>query len=178
MYTTFLNSVSLIWQRAWVKVTLASLFIALCSQIALPLPFTPIPVTMQTLAVALVAAKLGKKLGTYAVALYLAQGAMGLPVFAGFHGSVLSFIGPQGGYLLGFLPAAFLMGYLMERRFAVFSLYRAASFFAGSLVIWLFGALQLAHFVGWDKALLLGVYPFIIGNLLKVAMATVLTRRR
>src|SRR5512132_4009477 len=92
----------------------ASLAIALAAQVAVPLPFTPVPLTLQTLAVLLASAALGMRRGALAVALYLAEGLAGLPVFASFSSGPAPFLGPTGGYLVGFLPAAAIVGALAE----------------------------------------------------------------
>ncbi len=93
----------------------ASLLIALSARIAVPVPFSPAPITGQTLAVLLVGALLGSRRGALSVLAYLAEGAMGLPVFAGGGAGILWLLGPTGGYLFGFIAAAFVTGWLAER---------------------------------------------------------------
>jgi biotin transport system substrate-specific component len=92
-----------------------SLFVALLAQVAIPLPFTPVPITGQTLGVLLVGAALGSQLGFMALLAYLLEGAMGLPVFAGGTGGLAKILGPTGGFLLAFPLAAGLVGLLVER---------------------------------------------------------------
>jgi biotin transport system substrate-specific component len=92
-----------------------SLFVALLAQVAIPLPFTPVPITGQTLGVLLVGAALGSRLGFMALLAYLLEGAMGLPVFAGGTGGLAKILGPTGGFLLAFPLAAGLVGLLVER---------------------------------------------------------------
>lgn len=144
-----------------------SLFIALSARIAVPLPFSPVPITGQTLAVLLVGALLGSRRGALSVLTYLAQGAAGLPVFAGGTAGIVHLIGPRGGYLTGFVFAAFLIGWLAERgwdrRFGT----TLAAMLLGNAVIYVVALPYLATFVGLDRVLALGFYPFIIGDLAK-----------
>lgn len=140
----------------------ASLFIALMTQIQIFLPFNPVPITGQTLAVMCVGAFLGSRKGVLSVLLYLAEGAMGLPFFtkAGF--GILHLVGPTGGYMAGFIVQAYLTGLFFERKWNGF----AGLILASALQMGL-GALWLAPFVGWSQALPLGFYPFIPGECLK-----------
>ena len=99
----------------FVLVSGASLLIVVSAQIAIPLPFTPVPLTLQTLAVLAAGTALGSSRGALAVALYLWEGCAGLPVFSGAASGITHLLGPTGGYLLGFLPAAWLTGVLAEK---------------------------------------------------------------
>ncbi len=137
------------------------------------LPFWPVPMTLQTLAVLAIAGALGRRLGLAAVALYLAEGAAGLPVFAGApeRGLGLAYMaGPTGGYLLGFLLAALIVGSLAGRGPAA----RPAGLFllmlAGLAAVHIPGALWLARFVGPENAIAFGVAPFVPGDVLKAAV--------
>ena len=145
----------------------ASIFIALSSQISIPLFFTPIPLTFQTLAVLLVGGMLGPKKGVASVLLYLAEGCSGFPVFAeakfGFH--VL--FGTTGGYLAGFVLQAYLAGWIMEKPFAAHSNRLLATLVLACMAQMALGVVWLAHFVGWNNVLLMGFYPFIPGEILK-----------
>ena len=151
-----------------------SLLIALSAQLAVRLPFTPVPITAQTLAVLLTGALLGWRRGVAAVLLYLGEGLAGLPVFAGGGAGPGHMAGPTGGYLIGFLLAAFTTGWLAERgwdrRFGTTFL----AMLAGNVLLYVPGLLWLAQFVGADKVLALGLYPFIIGDLIKVLIAAAL----
>ncbi len=151
----------------------ASLFIALMAHVRLPLPFTPVPVTGQTFAVLVVGAVLGSRRGTAAVLAYLAEGLLGLPVFAGGAGLAYA-LGPTGGYLLGFVAAAFLTGLLAERggdrRFAS----AWVGFLLGEAAIYALGVPWLAHFVGFPQAVAMGLLPFIVGDLAKALVAGLL----
>lgn len=152
-----------------------SLLIALSAQVAILLPFSPVPVTGQTLAVLLVGALLGSRRGSLAVMTYIAQGLVGLPVFAGGAFGLARLFGPTGGYLIGFVAAAYLVGLLAERGWDRRVLTTAAAMALGNVVIYAIGALWLAPFVGGlDKALAAGVLPFIPGDLLKIGAAALL----
>ncbi len=152
----------------------ASLLVAVSAQIAVPLPFTPVPMTAQTLAVLLLGAVLGSVRGTLAMLTYLAEGAVGLPVFAGGKAGLAWLAGPTGGYLIGFVVAAFVPGFLAERKWDrnIFSSFLAM--LIGNVIIFAFGLLVLQSYVGMDKVLALGFYPFILGDMVKLALATIL----
>lgn len=152
----------------------ASLFIALSAQLAVPLPFTPVPVTGQTFAVLLAGALLGSRRGTLAVAAYLAEGASGLPVFAGGAGGAAHLLGPTAGYLFAFGPAAWIVGILCEHGFDRRVGTTAAAMAAGTAVILGGGVAWLATTVGPARALALGVTPFLPGAALKILLAAAL----
>ena len=152
-----------------------SLFVALAAQVALPLPWTPVPLTMQTFAVLLTGALLGSRLGALALVAYLVEGASGLPFFRAGAGGVGHILGPTGGYLLAFPAAAFITGFLAERgwdrRFST----AAAAMALGSLVILAVGWAWLAVFLGSaSAAFTAGVVPFVIGDIVKIALAAAL----
>jgi len=138
-------------------------------------PFYPVPMTLQTLAIMAIAASFGMRLGIAAVLLYLAEGAFGLPVFAGTpeKGIGLAYmIGPTGGYLVGFVLAVGLVGWLAGRGFDgnVFKLFGVM--LAGDVVIFALGIFWLGTVLGWDKPILdWGLYPFILGDVTKIALA-------
>jgi biotin transport system substrate-specific component len=152
-------------------VVLGSLLIAGMAQIRIYLPFTPVPVTGQTFAVLLIGAVLGARRGAAAVGLYLLQGAMGLPFFAGAGAGFAVLLGPTGGYLAGFLPAAYVTGWLAERGFDRSLRTALPGFLAGQVIIYACGVLWLSRFVGMDGAFAAGVWPFMLGDLWKVALA-------
>ena len=138
-------------------------------------PFYPVPMTMQTLVVLLIGIAFGFPLGVATVLLYLAEGAAGLPVFAGTPEKGIGFaymVGPTGGYLLGFALAAAIAGWIVEHRRDPGAL--ALAVVAGSLAIYAPGVLWLARFVGFDMALELGLAPFLWGDVLKAALALAL----
>ncbi len=148
-----------------------SIFLALLSQFSLPLWFTPVPVTLQTLGVMLLGALLGSKRGSLAVIAYLAEGAMGFPVFAEAKFGIAPFMGPTAGYLFGFIATAYVVGFLMEKGWHKNFSTTVASLTIGSVITLVCGALYLSVFVGLAHAFQLGVYPFLIGCGLKVLMA-------
>ncbi len=162
--------------RSWIKeiavVLGASIIIALFAPISIPLPFTPVPIGTQCQVILLLSCFLGSKRAALAVMTYLFQGAMGLPVFAGGAAGILTLVGPRGGYLLGYLIAAFITGFLMERAIKRTPSKAFAAMGLGNLIVYLFGLPWLAHYVGWQGALVLGMFPFLIGDLLKLVLAT------
>jgi len=167
-----------VWARNSALVNLAlvgvgSLLIAVLAQVRIPLPFTPVPVTGQTFAVLLVAAALGARLGAASVILYIAQGALGLPFFAGGGSGFAWLFGPTGGYLAGFVVAAALVGFLAERGLDRRLSTSLVAFLAGTVVIYACGALWLSVFVGPANAIATGVAPFVIGDTIKALLAGV-----
>ena len=149
-----------------------SLVTALSAQIAVPLPFSPVPLTGQTFGVLLTGALLGPRLGALALLLYLAEGACGLPFFAGGTFGFARFAGPTGGYLAAYPLAAALVGWLAARGWDRRPLTMLAVMLLGSLVIFSLGAAWLAYFVGGaSHALMLGVLPFLPGDAIKALLA-------
>jgi biotin transport system substrate-specific component len=158
--------------RSVVLVVAFSLFVALAAQVAVPLPFTPVPVTAQTFAVLLTGALLGSRLGALALLAYLAEGAAGLPFFHGGAGGPAPLFGPTAGYLFAFPAAAFVTGYMAERGWDRRYLPAAAAMALGSLVILAGGWAWLAIFLrSGAEAFRLGVAPFLLGDLFKIALA-------
>lgn len=145
---------------------------ALAAQIQLPM--WPVPMTMQTFAVLLVGAALGAKRGALSLSLYLALGAAGLPVFSS--AKSLAGVLPTAGYIIGFVAAAALVGFLASRGFSSTALRVALSFAAGSLVIYGFGVSGLMITLGLDlaTAISVGVIPFLVGDAAKAALAAAL----
>jgi biotin transport system substrate-specific component len=151
-----------------------SVLVALAAQASVPLPFTPVPWTLQPLAVLLVGALLGARRGAAALVAYLAEGASGLPVFAGGAFGVAPLIGPTAGYLVGFVPAAFVTGFLAERGWDRRFLTTWAAMALGSATLFAFGVAWLSRFVGWQGAVAAGFVPFVVGDLLKQLLAALL----
>ena len=149
--------------------------IALWISAKVQVPFYPVPMTMQTFMVLVIAMAFGWRLGAATVLLYLAEGAAGLPVFAGTpeRGIGIAYMmGPTGGYLAGFLAAAALAGWLGERGWDRNAVTTLLAMVLGTAVIFLFGALWLGAVIGWDKPVLeLGVTPFLPGAAFKIALA-------
>lgn len=140
-------------------------------------PFYPVPMTMQTLVVIGLGLALGPVRGAAAVALYLTQGALGLPVFAGTpeKGIGLAYMmGPTGGYLAGYLPAAALAGWLAERGWDHNAFAAMLAALLAGAAIYVPGLLWLGSVVGWDKPVLaFGLYPFIPGDVMKAVLAAI-----
>lgn len=158
--------------RNVVLVLSSTTLIALCARISFPVPWSSVPITGQTFAVLLTGALLGSRLGALSVVAYLAQGAMGLPVFA-YGGGAAYFAGPTAGFLIGFVPMAFIVGYLCERGWDRRPWTAAPAMLAGSVVLYIFGLSWLARFVPGDSLLAAGLTPFIAGDLTKIVLATI-----
>lgn len=155
--------------RSAVLILAGSALLALSAKINVPLPY--VPMTMQSLVVLLIGAAYGWRLGLATLVAYLAEGAAGLPVFAGPVGGPAVLVGPTGGYLIGFVLAAVLMGVTVERMGRSIAVL-GAGMLAGHVVMlaagfaWLVGGLGL----GVEKAWLVGVVPFIAGSVVKSAL--------
>ena len=142
------------------------------------IPFYPVPLTMQTFVVLTIGVVAGWRLGAATVALYLIEGALGLPVFAGTpeKGIGLAYMmGPTGGYLMGYLLAAAACGWLAERGWDRGIVTTAMAMIAGNALIYACGLLWLGTLLGWDKPILAwGLTPFLLGDVLKIALVAVL----
>ena len=165
------------------RISAGVLLLALCAQIAIPLPWTPVPLTGQTFGVMLIAVLFGARQGTIAAALYLFAGALGLPVFQPYGApGVARLLGPTAGYLWAYPPAVFLTGWLFERipqsggdgksgRAATprKMLYFFVALLPGQALIFLAGCAWLATSIGLVRAVQLGALPFLPGEVLKIA---------
>ena len=153
-------------------VVAASFFVAICARIYIPLPGTPVPLTVQNLGVLSVGLALGSRRGFAALALYLAEGASGLPVFSPHGlGGIAQILGPTGGYLVAYPLVAALTGYLFERGKATFARAAFASF-AGEVLLFTFGIswlYVLTHSLA--RALSFGLYWFIFAEVIKIMLA-------
>ncbi len=137
------------------------------------IPFWPVPTTMQTFAIIVIAMAFGARLGFATLALYLLEGAIGLPVFAGTpeKGIGLSYmLGPTGGYLVGFVAAAWLAGWLAEKGWDRTFLKATAVNFAATAVVFVFGLAWLAPLYGMSKSIAVGVTPFLLSSAVKIAL--------
>jgi biotin transport system substrate-specific component len=166
---------------AWLRNSLlaigGSLLLTLSAKISVP--FYPVPMTMQTFAVLLIGAAFGWRLGAATVLLYLAQGAFGLPVFAGTpeKGIGLAYMmGPTGGYLIGFVVAAALVGWLAERGWDRSFLWLAVAMLIGHVVISAYGVAWLGSSIGLMDAWNVGVLPFFYANVFKTLLAAACMR--
>jgi biotin transport system substrate-specific component len=140
-------------------------------------PMWPVPMTMQSMVVLLIGFAYGARLGVATVALYLFQGAIGLPVFAGTpeKGIGLAYMaGTTGGFLFGFVLVAGAMGWLAERGWGRTLAGTAAAMVVGSALLFVPGVAWLATFVGFDKAIAFGLAPFVAGAVVKAALAVAL----
>jgi biotin transport system substrate-specific component len=148
---------------------------AIGAHVAIPVPWSPVPVTGQTFTLALVVALLGTRAAVASLLLYLVEGAAGLPVFSPV--AVGGMLGPSGGYLLAFPLAAFVTGRLFDLGLRRSFLTRAVAIGSGTLVVFACGAAWLAHFVGLTQAIALGVAPFVVGDVLKTLIAAGIVQR-
>lgn len=148
-------------------------FVAIAAQVSIPLPFTPVPITGQTFAVVLVGASLGPLLGFTSLMLYWLVGIAGAPVYADQMSGWETFVGPTGGYIVGFMLAALVTGYLAQRRWDRRFASSVAAMLTGNVVIYVPGLLWLAHYLntGPEETLEAGLYPFVVGDLLKLYLA-------
>lgn len=160
--------------RKVILVALGTALLTLSAKVNLPLPY--VPMTLQTLAVLMIGAAYGRYLGAATVLAYLAEGAMGLPVFAGPVGGLAPLMGPTGGYLAGFVVAAFVTGWLSERGWdrSVPLLFVAMGL--GHIIILAagFGWLAFGLKLGVEKAWLVGIVPFLAASLIKNALGALL----
>jgi biotin transport system substrate-specific component len=157
-------------------------FIALTiagAYIRIPLPFTPVPVTLQTFFVLLAGAMLGRKLGSLSQLGYVLVGVFGLPVFTGGLYGFARLLGPTGGYLIGFVLASYVIGKLIGTSNEAPFLKIVAAMFVGLAILFTFGTMQLAFVlhIPLSKAILLGTLPFIPGDIIKLLAAATIYQR-
>lgn len=160
--------------RAVVLVSFGTALLTFSAKVNLPLPY--VPMTLQTLAVLMIGAAYGRRLGSATLIAYLAEGAIGLPVFAGPVGGLAPLLGPTAGYLFGFVAAAFVTGWLAERGWDRSIAWLFAAMAIGHVIILAAGFAWLAFGVrlGVEKAWLVGIAPFIAGSLVKNALGAAL----
>lgn len=161
-----------------VIVVCAAAVIAVCARLVLPLPFTPVPLTLANFGVLLVGLTLGSKRGFAAGAVYLAWGAMGLPVFspAG-PGGVAQLLGPTAGYLWAYPVVAFVAGFIAERGMPSFTRNLVAGI-SGEVLLFAFGIAWLSVLThNWQHAAAFGLYPFVAAEVMKVMVAAAVARR-
>jgi biotin transport system substrate-specific component len=149
----------------------ASIVTALAAQMAFPVPWSPVPITGQTWAVLLTGAVLGARRAFLAQALYLLEGAAGLPVFAGASAGFAVLMGPTAGYLIAFPFAAGVTGMLAERGWDRRFITMVAAMLLGSVVIFAFGLANLSRFLPGEHLLAAGLLPFIPGDIVKSSLA-------
>jgi len=149
-----------------------SLLIGLCAQVKIGLGFSPVPITGQTFAVLMIGALLGTRRGSLCVLAYIIEGAAGLPVFA-LGGGFAVLLGPTGGYLVGFVAAAYITGFLAERGWDRRAGSTVLAMALGNAAIYAFGLLWLSCLIGVKEAMVAGLYPFLVGDCLKISLAAV-----
>lgn len=148
-----------------------SILLALLARLSIPVPFSPVPITGQTFGVLLLGGLLGSRLASLSVLFYLIEGSIGLPVFAGGSLGLVYLLGPTGGYLIGFLPSAFVIGYLIEKGWYKNLFLIIAALTIGILIIFLFGVSWLAITAGLIAALNIGIVPYLPGAVIKIGLA-------
>lgn len=154
-----------------ISIILGSILLIISAKIKVPL--YPVPMTLQPLAVMLIALLYGRNLATLSVGLYIFQGMLGFPVFA-YGGGFLYLLGPTGGFILGFFVSAIIVGYLADRNWGRTIKLSILSCMIGMIVIYFFGILQLSIIKGFDYALLKGFYPFLLGDFYKLILLGIL----
>ena len=134
------------------------------------LPFWPVPMTMQTFVIFLIGMTYSVRLSFITVSMYLFEGALGLPVFAS-GGGIAYLVGPTSGYLYGMLISSVVISYLANLGFSKTYFKTSMSLLIGSFIIFLFGILYLGSIIGYEKAIIAGLLPFIPSELFKIALA-------
>jgi biotin transport system substrate-specific component len=166
-----MQTMSLPTERKNVGISLFSVLFASClisfsSLFRLDLPFSPVPIVLQNSVILFCSLFFGPKQASLATAIFLLEGFLGLPVFAGGSYGPLAFLGPRGGYFLGYLASSYMTGYVWEKsQKSTSSLVLAL--LTGNSFIYVFGALGLSRFIGLSKAMYLGVLPFIVVDIFK-----------
>ena len=150
-----------------------TVFIALMANIKIVLPFTPVPITGGTFAIMLVGLTYGKKLAPATLLAYIIAGSAGLPVFAGFKGGLTVF-SPSGGYIIGYFFAALICGYFADRGWTESYLKTVIVLLLANIVLYTFGLFQLSFFIGDKNVFMAGLYPFIPGDIIKMALVTLI----
>ena len=147
-------------------------FLSLMSQVIIPLPFTPVPISLGTFGVTLMALLYGRKLGTATILSYVVAGSLGAPIFAGFKaGSLFS---PTGGYILGYIVATIILGYLSDKGVTKSYVKTFFSLLLSSAIILTLGSIVLSLFVPGKNAFMVGVLPFLPGDAIKSTTITLL----
>jgi len=163
------------------RLTVCALFVALIAvlaQVAIPVPFSPVPFTGQVVGVLITGALLGPKAGVLTIVAYLLLGAAGAPVFSMARGGIYMLTGPTGGYLWGFIPAVAVTGQLIKLSTKPSGIHTALLMIPAIISIYLFGALQLGLLMQYSikQVLLVGVLPFIAFDLMKIVISAILSR--
>lgn len=147
-------------------------FLSIMSQVLIPLPYTPVPISLGTFGVTLMALLYGRKLGTATILSYVTAGSLGAPIFAG--GKAGSLFSPTGGYILGYIVATIILGYLADKGVTKSYVKTILSLMLSSAIILTLGSLVLSLFVPGKNAFMIGVLPFLPGDALKSTTTTLL----
>lgn len=169
------NSKPFLTVREMTYIAIFTAIMVVTAFIQIPLPFTPVPITLQTMTVMLAGLLLKPKEAGLSLIVYVLLGAIGLPVFAGGQGGFSIIVGPTGGYLVSWIPAAWLVSTLKGKSFNYVRAILSA-FIGGILLVYLIGVPWLAMSTGMDlsKAVAVGAMPFIAGDIFKLAIAVIL----
>ncbi len=151
-----------------------NLILVASAYLSFNLPFSPVPVTGQTLGVLLIAMAVGRVRGTAVVMAYIAEGAAGLPVFAGGKAGVAALMGPTGGYLMGFIAAAMVVGYLSDKGWFTGYIKSVIAMTLGTITIIMFGLPWLSMYVPTGAVLTTGLVPFIPGAIVKLGIGSLI----
>ncbi len=154
-----------------VSVIAGTLLIIASAKVYIPLPFTPVPITAQTLSILFVGSMLGSRLAPLSVIFYLLLGIVGLPIYAESASGIQYLLGPTAGYLVGFIFASYFVGKLSEKGWDRSLVKSLPIMLLGQLLVFVPGLLWLSTFVGLENVLAKGFYPFVIGGLVKTLLA-------
>jgi len=165
-----MNNNAVFSTRSAVLIGLMAALMCICGPFSIPIG--PVPIALTNLVIYVAALLLGAKRGTLSCLIYLLLGFVGLPVFAGFTGGIAKLVGPTGGYLIGYLLTAFISGFFAD-KFGNHKGFVFLGLLLGTLTLYLFGSLWLSFQaqLSFFKALSIGVFPFILGDLLKMILA-------
>ena len=164
------NGIKTVYKNIFI-VLFGTILLAVSSKVQVP--FWPVPMTMQTFIVFIIGMTYGPKLAFLTLLAYLFEGSLGLPVFAK-GGGIAYLTGPTAGYLYGMTIAAFVIGLFSQKGFAKSYLKSLFALLVGTLIIFTLGVAYLGSIIGYEKALIAGLYPFIISELFKIFLATML----
>lgn len=165
--------------RDMLSVALFSALTAIGAFIRIPLPFSLVPATLQTLFTYMAGALLGGYLGALSQLIYILLGISGLPIFAGGNASLSVLVGPTGGYLVGFIAGSFVIGKMTEAKKNNSLLWLLTCMIVGTTIIYTLGVIQLMNWmkISLDKAVIMGVAPFVAGDVVKMLVAAYTTHR-
>ena len=154
-------------------VGIATAIMGIFSQLSLPIPFTTVPLTLQTFGLVIISVVLGKKIGTFSILIWALLGTIGIPVFSGFSSGIGILLGPTGGYIIGFIFMAFIIGYSSSNKNKVILF---LGVYIGQAIQYTFGVIQLKIVLGLNmkNALLAGLYPFLLKDIMTITIAVII----